>query len=90
MANAEFFHACFEFIRHKCAVIVGANGFRFAEERDQVRNQSQNGTGTFVGESQRQAFPATVINHCNQDVWGATNIDVSKIQRLRGNCVATN
>ena len=81
MANAKFFHAGFEFIRHKCAVIVGTNGFRFTKRLAQIFNQGQCGAGAFISERQRQIFPAAMIDHADQQIGQAANSDVGKIQR---------
>ncbi len=42
MANAQLLHSRFKFVRHKCAIVVGANGFGFAKGDSQVVNQGQN------------------------------------------------
>jgi hypothetical protein len=80
VVNVEKFHAYFEFVRHKSAVVVGAQGFRFAEAFGQLPNQIQHGIGAFFGEGQRQILAAAVVDYADQNVRFAFNVDVSKIQ----------
>ena len=81
MSIAERFQACFKLFRHKCAVIVSTNRFGLAESCDQAFDQLQNASCAFVDKTQRQIFAAAVIDHADQKVRAAADVDVSKIQR---------
>ena len=83
MLDAQTPYRQCEIHRNQSAIVVGAKRFRLSERSSQSIQHGQNRIRASVRETQRQQSAAAVVNHAQQRVGFAGNLDVRPVQSPR-------